>query len=168
MSTGTRNVTFKLAAQVLEGKLEVMQMEVEELGAQVKEAVPNWSLEELRRPFGRVSSLNQQLQHLAALRWNLLSVTLPERLWLLLTLLLRPGRGQRLQEALQLHLFMRESSEMEDWMNQQRQTAESQELGNDYQHVQVSEPRERDLHPSRRRIRALHETSCVSGASWEV
>ncbi|XP_056867453.1 spectrin beta chain, non-erythrocytic 5 isoform X2 [Takifugu flavidus] len=99
--------------QVLEGKLEVLQMEVEELGAQVKEAVLNWSLEELRRPFGHVSSLNQQLQHLAALR------------------------GQRLQEALQLHLFMRESSEMEDWMNQQRQTAESQDLGNDYQHVQV-------------------------------
>lgn len=80
LATGTRNSNFKLAAQVLEGKLEVMQMEVEELGAQVKEAVRNWSLEELRRPFGHVSSLNQQLQHLAALRWNLLSVTLPERL----------------------------------------------------------------------------------------
>lgn len=52
-------------------------------------------------------------------------------------MLLPTGRGQRLQEALQLHLFMKESSEMEEWMNQQRQTAESQELGNDYQHVQV-------------------------------
>lgn len=70
----------------------------------------------------------------------MLSVTLPESLQLFLTMLLRPDRGQRLQEALQLHLFLRESSEMEDWMNQQRQTAESQDLGNDYQHVQVSEP----------------------------
>lgn len=65
---------------MLEGKLEVMQVEVEELGARVKEAVRSWSLEELRRPFGHVSSLNQQLQHLAALRWTLPSATLPERL----------------------------------------------------------------------------------------
>lgn len=49
-----------------------------------------------------------------------------------------PVRGQKLKEVLQLHEFRRESSELEDWMNQQRQTAESQDLGNDYQHVQVT------------------------------
>lgn len=48
-----------------------------------------------------------------------------------------PVRGQRLKEVLHLHEFRRESSELEDWMNEQRQTAESQDLGNDYQHVQV-------------------------------
>ncbi|TNN47599.1 Spectrin beta chain, non-erythrocytic 5 [Liparis tanakae] len=48
-----------------------------------------------------------------------------------------PSRGQRLKEVLHLHEFRRESSEFEDWMDQQRQTAESQDLGNDYQHVQV-------------------------------
>ncbi|XP_069573815.1 spectrin beta chain, non-erythrocytic 5 [Brachyistius frenatus] len=99
--------------QVLEGQLEVLEVEVEELGDQVEQACQNWSLEELSRPFSRLSSLNQQLQHQAALR------------------------GQRLKEVLHLHEFRRESSEFEDWMNQQRQTVESQDLGNDYQHVQL-------------------------------
>ncbi|XP_034530593.1 spectrin beta chain, non-erythrocytic 1 [Notolabrus celidotus] len=99
--------------QVLEGQLEVLEVEVEDLGDQVEEAVQNWRLEELSRPYSRLSSLNQQLQHQAALR------------------------GQRLKEVLHLHEFRRESSELEDWMNQQRQTAESQDLGNDYLHVQL-------------------------------
>ncbi|XP_035850836.1 spectrin beta chain, non-erythrocytic 5 [Sander lucioperca] len=99
--------------KVLEGQLEVLEVEVEELGDQVEQAVQTWSLEELSRPYSRLSSLNQQLQHQAALR------------------------GQRLKEVLHLHEFSRESSELEDWMNQQRQTAESQDLGNDYQHVQL-------------------------------
>ncbi|XP_038585015.1 spectrin beta chain, non-erythrocytic 5 isoform X1 [Micropterus salmoides] len=99
--------------QVLEGQREVLEVEVEELGDQVEQAFQNWSLEELSRPYSRVSSLNQQLQHQAALR------------------------GQRLKEVLHLHEFRRESSELEDWMSQQQQTAESQDLGNDYQHVQL-------------------------------
>ncbi|XP_029317025.1 LOW QUALITY PROTEIN: spectrin beta chain, non-erythrocytic 5 [Cottoperca gobio] len=99
--------------QVLEGQLEVLEVEVEELGDQVEQAIQNWSLEELNRPFSRLSSLNQQLQHQAALR------------------------GQRLKEVLHMHEFRRESSELEDWMNQQRLTAESQDLGNDYQHIQL-------------------------------
>uniref|UniRef100_UPI0037E8FE98 spectrin beta chain, non-erythrocytic 5 n=1 Tax=Semicossyphus pulcher TaxID=241346 RepID=UPI0037E8FE98 len=99
--------------KVLEGQLEVLEVEVEELGDQVEQAVQNWRLEELSRPYSRLSSLNQQLQHQAALR------------------------GQRLKEVLHLHEFRRESSELEDWMIEQRQTAESQDLGNDYQHIQL-------------------------------
>lgn len=49
-------------------------------------------------------------------------------------------RGQRLKEVLQLHEFSRESSELKDWMDQQRQLAESQDLGSDYQHIQVLPP----------------------------
>ncbi|XP_026156546.1 spectrin beta chain, non-erythrocytic 5 isoform X2 [Mastacembelus armatus] len=107
----TQNLLTK--HQVLEGQLEVLEAEVEELGNQVEQAVQDWSLTELSRPYSRLSSLNQQLQHQAALR------------------------GQRLREVFHLHQFHRESSELEDWMNQQRQTAESQDLGNDYQHVQL-------------------------------
>uniref|UniRef100_G3N8Q4 Spectrin, beta, non-erythrocytic 5 n=1 Tax=Gasterosteus aculeatus TaxID=69293 RepID=G3N8Q4_GASAC len=99
--------------QVLEGQLEVLEVEVEELGDQVEEAVHNWSLSELSGPHGRLGSLNQQLKQQAALR------------------------GQRLKEVLHLHEFRRESSEFEDWMEQQRQWAESQDLGNDHQHVQM-------------------------------
>uniref|UniRef100_A0A3Q1IZP4 Calponin-homology (CH) domain-containing protein n=1 Tax=Anabas testudineus TaxID=64144 RepID=A0A3Q1IZP4_ANATE len=107
----TQNLSTK--HQVLEGQLEVVQVEMEELGDQVEQAVQNWSLEELSRPYSRLSSLNQQLQHQATLR------------------------AQRLREVLHLHEFIRESSELEDWMIQQRQIAESQDLGNDYQHVQL-------------------------------
>ncbi|KAL6106061.1 sptbn5 [Pungitius sinensis] len=99
--------------QVLEGQLEVLEVEVEELGDQVEQAVQSWSLSELSRPRSHLGSLNQQLQHQAALR------------------------GQRLKEVLHLHEFRRESSEFEDWMEQQRQWAESQDLGNDHQHVQM-------------------------------
>ncbi|KAM8913952.1 spectrin beta chain, non-erythrocytic 5 isoform 3-T3 [Spinachia spinachia] len=99
--------------QVLEGQLEVLEVEVQELGDQVEQAVHDWSLSELSRPHGRLVSLNQQLQHQAALR------------------------GHRLKEVLHLHEFRRESSEFEDWMEQQRQWAESQDLGNDHQHVQM-------------------------------
>lgn len=54
--------------QVLEGQLKVLEVEVEALGDQVEQAVQNWSVEELSRPFSHLSSLNQQLQHQAALR----------------------------------------------------------------------------------------------------
>uniref|UniRef100_I3J096 Spectrin, beta, non-erythrocytic 5 n=1 Tax=Oreochromis niloticus TaxID=8128 RepID=I3J096_ORENI len=103
----------RLTEMLIEGQLEVLEAEVGALGDQVEQAIQNWGLEELSRPYSRISSLNQQLQHQAGLR------------------------GQKLKEVLQLHEFRRESSELEDWMNQQRQTAESQDLGNDYQHVQL-------------------------------
>ncbi|KAM9354795.1 spectrin beta chain, non-erythrocytic 5 [Pholidichthys leucotaenia] len=99
--------------QVLEGQLEVVEVEVEAVGDQVEQAVQNWRLEELSRPYTHVSSLKQQLQHQAALR------------------------GQRLKDILHLHEFRRESSEFSEWMSQQRQIAESQDLGIDYKHVQL-------------------------------
>lgn len=58
----------------------------------------------------------------------------------LLTLPWCSARGQRLREVLQLHEFRRESSELRDWMEQQKQIAESQEMGNNYQHIQVLPP----------------------------
>ena len=54
-----------------------------------------------------------------------------------LTVHVCPARGQRLKEVLHLHEFRQESSDLDEWMDQQRQTAESQDLGKDYQHVQV-------------------------------
>ncbi|KAF3845474.1 hypothetical protein F7725_008637 [Dissostichus mawsoni] len=95
------------------------KVEVEELGDQVEQAEQNWRLEELSRPYSRLRSLNQQLQHQAALRG--------------------------LKEVLHLHEFIRECSESEDWMNEQRLTAESQDLGNDYQHIQQLEVGEERL-----------------------
>ncbi|XP_010783209.1 spectrin beta chain, non-erythrocytic 5-like, partial [Notothenia coriiceps] len=62
---GTQSLLTK--HKVLEGQLEVLEVEVEELGDQVDQAEQNWSLEELSRPYSRLRSLNQQLQHQAAL-----------------------------------------------------------------------------------------------------
>lgn len=56
--------------QVVEGQLDVLEVEVEQLGDQVEQAVQNWSLEELSRPYSRLSSLKQELQHQAALRYT--------------------------------------------------------------------------------------------------
>nr|XP_057947283.1 spectrin beta chain, non-erythrocytic 5-like isoform X2 [Doryrhamphus excisus] len=105
--------SFISKQQVLQAQLEVLQVEVDQLEDQVDQAVQNWNLEELSRPLSRLCSVNQQLQHQAKLR------------------------GQRLREVLHLHEFRREASELEEWLHQQRQTAESQDVGSDYQHVQL-------------------------------
>lgn len=67
--TTTESVNSVLVfVQVLEGQLEVLEAEVGALGDQVEQAIQNWGLEELSRPYSRISSLNQQLQHQAGLR----------------------------------------------------------------------------------------------------
>lgn len=149
-------MVVSVSPQVLEGQLEVLKVEVEQLGDQVDQAIQKWKLDELRRPYSRLSNLSQQLQHQAALRWKErkdssftflpespqrrkeIGVNVPSGG--LFTLLCCSARGQRLREVLQLHEFRRESSELRDWMEQQRQIAESQEMGNNYQHVQVRPP----------------------------
>lgn len=47
------------------------------------------------------------------------------------------NREQRLQDALHLHEFKRESSELEDWISQEQLVASSDDYGSDYEHVLV-------------------------------
>lgn len=54
--------------EVLEGQLEVFGVEVEEMGHQVKQALQEWNLEELKRPWNHLQTLEQQLQHQTTLR----------------------------------------------------------------------------------------------------
>ncbi|XP_043929471.1 spectrin beta chain, non-erythrocytic 5 [Protopterus annectens] len=49
---------------------------------------------------------------------------------------LSAARAQMLEETLQLHEYLRESNELEEWLNQQKQIASSEDYGNDYEHVQ--------------------------------
>lgn len=49
-----------------------------------------------------------------------------------------PNRGKKLDETLVLHEFLREYDDLEDWITQQKQTASSEDYGNDYEHVLVS------------------------------
>ncbi|XP_061631327.1 spectrin beta chain, non-erythrocytic 5 isoform X2 [Phyllopteryx taeniolatus] len=99
--------------EVLQGQLEVLQVEVEEVEDQVEQALLSWDLQELRRHVGHLRSLKQQLQQHAALRL------------------------QKLREVLHLHEFTREATELDEWMQQQRKTAQTQDLGTDYQQVQM-------------------------------
>lgn len=62
------NNVFPFLMEVLEGQLEVLQVEVEGLGEQVEEAIQSWGLEELRRPHSHLRTMAQQLQHQTALR----------------------------------------------------------------------------------------------------
>lgn len=48
-----------------------------------------------------------------------------------------PISAQKLQEALHLHEFKRVSSDLEDWISQQRQIASSEDYGTDYNNVLV-------------------------------
>uniref|UniRef100_A0A8C8K4M3 Spectrin beta chain, non-erythrocytic 5 n=1 Tax=Oncorhynchus tshawytscha TaxID=74940 RepID=A0A8C8K4M3_ONCTS len=97
--------------QAVEGQMEVLEAQVEELGDSVASAIHEWNLDEVNRPYSRISSQMSQLQHQAQVR------------------------GQKLREALHLHEFRRESSELDDWITQQRQIASSEDYGNDYEHV---------------------------------
>ncbi|RLW10138.1 hypothetical protein DV515_00002285, partial [Chloebia gouldiae] len=45
------------------------------------------------------------------------------------------ARGKKLEETLVLHEFLREYEDLEDWITQQKQTASSEDYGNDYEHV---------------------------------
>lgn len=48
-----------------------------------------------------------------------------------------PHRGKKLDETLVLHEYLREYEDLQDWISQQKQTASSEDYGNDYEHVLV-------------------------------
>ncbi|KAF7704200.1 hypothetical protein HF521_021272 [Silurus meridionalis] len=97
--------------QIVEGQIEVLSAQVDELKSSVDQAVQAWGLEEVKRPYNHIRSQLTELQHSAAVR------------------------GQRLQDALHLNEFKRESSELEEWILQERLIASSDNYGSDYEHV---------------------------------
>lgn len=46
-------------------------------------------------------------------------------------------RKRNLDDSVCLHQFMRESGELEQWINEQLQVAMSEEYGHDYEHFEV-------------------------------
>ncbi|KAI5616449.1 spectrin beta chain, non-erythrocytic 5 isoform X2 [Silurus asotus] len=97
--------------QIVEGQIEVLSAQVDELKSSVDQAVQAWGLEEVKKPYNHIRSQLTELQHSAAVR------------------------GQRLQDALHLNEFKRESSELEEWILQERLIASSDNYGSDYEHV---------------------------------
>ncbi|XP_068070705.2 spectrin beta chain, non-erythrocytic 5 isoform X1 [Danio rerio] len=95
----------------VEGQIEVLAAQVDELKSNVKQAVRVWGLEELNKPCNHIKSKLSELQHSATVR------------------------EQRLRETLHLHEFKRETSELEEWIAQQTQIAASNDLGSDYENA---------------------------------
>ncbi|TSO67499.1 Spectrin beta chain, non-erythrocytic 5 [Bagarius yarrelli] len=96
---------------IVEGQIEVLSAQVDELKSRVDQAVRTWGLEEVTRNYNHIRTQLTELQHLAALR------------------------EQKLQDALHLHEFKRESSELEEWISQQQLIASSDDYGSDYERV---------------------------------
>ncbi|XP_066510159.1 spectrin beta chain, non-erythrocytic 5 [Hoplias malabaricus] len=103
--------------QAVEGQIEVLAVQVDELKSSVDQAVRAWGLEEVKRPYNHIRTQLSELQHSATFR------------------------DQRLQETIQLHEYKRESSDLEDWIAQQRLIASSDDYGSDYENVQQLQAR---------------------------
>ncbi|XP_073682671.1 spectrin beta chain, non-erythrocytic 5 [Garra rufa] len=97
--------------EAVEGQIEVLAAQVDELKSNVKQAVRVWGLEELNKPCNHIKSKLNEVQHSAKVR------------------------EQRLRETLHLHEFKRESAELEEWITQQTQIAASNDFGSDYENA---------------------------------
>ncbi|KAK2878694.1 hypothetical protein Q8A67_019485 [Cirrhinus molitorella] len=97
--------------EAVEGQIEVLAAQVDELKSNVKQAVSVWGLEELNKPCNHIKSKLNEVQHSAKVR------------------------EQRLGETLHLHEFKRESAELEEWITQQTQIATSNDFGSDYENA---------------------------------
>ncbi|NXO10573.1 SPTN5 protein, partial [Oriolus oriolus] len=107
--------TLKLIKKhkALEHEIVIYQDLLKELSesAQTLPLVGSIQYIEVDAPREQVHSRLQELQELAA------------------------ARGKKLDETLVLHEFLREYEDLEDWITQQKQTASSEDYGNDYEHI---------------------------------
>ncbi|KFP61901.1 Spectrin beta chain, non-erythrocytic 5, partial [Cariama cristata] len=107
--------TLKLLKKhkALEHEIAIYQNMMKELSesAQTLPLVGSIQYVEVDAPKEQVHSRLQELQELAT------------------------ARGKKLDETLVLHEFLREYEDLQDWITQQKQTASSEDYGNDYEHV---------------------------------
>ncbi|NXL58532.1 SPTN5 protein, partial [Chordeiles acutipennis] len=107
--------TLKLLKKhkALEHEIAIYQNLMKELSESVQTLPVVGSIQyvEVDAPKEQVHSRLQELQELAA------------------------ARGKKLDETLVLHEFLREYEDLQDWITQQKQTASSEDYGNDYEHV---------------------------------
>lgn len=62
------SVGGNLCVQIVEGQIEVLSAQVDELKSSVDQAVEAWGLEEVKRPYSHVITQLTELQHSAAVR----------------------------------------------------------------------------------------------------
>ncbi|XP_071971772.1 spectrin beta chain, non-erythrocytic 5 isoform X1 [Engystomops pustulosus] len=94
----------------LQQEIELYQDLASKLGTSEKN-LSSLAYDEVDAPVQKVQSQMKDLQDSASVRWG------------------------KLEEALALHEYIRESGDLQEWINQQRQLASSEDYGNDYEHV---------------------------------
>lgn len=60
--------SFFFFFQGVEGQIEVLAAQVDELNSSVKQAVRMWGLEELNKPYNHIKSKLSEVQHSATVR----------------------------------------------------------------------------------------------------
>ncbi|XP_075699620.1 spectrin beta chain, non-erythrocytic 5 [Rhinoderma darwinii] len=94
----------------LQQEIELYQDLASQLGTTGQD-LPSIGYDEVDAPVQKICSQMKGLQDHASVRWG------------------------KLEEALALHEYFRESADLQEWLNQQRQVASSEDYGNDYEHV---------------------------------
>lgn len=59
---------LQLCVQFVEGQIEVLSAQMDELKSGVDQAVHTWGLEEVKRPYSHIRTQLTELQHSAAVR----------------------------------------------------------------------------------------------------
>ncbi|KAM3918253.1 spectrin beta chain, non-erythrocytic 5 [Leptodactylus fuscus] len=94
----------------LQQEIELYQDVASNLGTSEKN-LSSFGYDEVDAPVQKIHSQMKNLQDCASERWG------------------------KLEEALALHEYIRESRDLQEWINQQIQVASSEDYGNDYKHV---------------------------------
>ncbi|XP_077120129.1 spectrin beta chain, non-erythrocytic 5 isoform X3 [Ranitomeya variabilis] len=94
----------------LQQEIELYQDLASTLGSSGQN-LPSYGYDEVDAPVQKIRSQMKDLKDCASVRWG------------------------KLEEALALHEYIRESGDLQEWINQQRQVASSEDYGNDYEHV---------------------------------
>ncbi|XP_068110413.1 spectrin beta chain, non-erythrocytic 5 isoform X2 [Hyperolius riggenbachi] len=92
-------------------EIELYQNHADELGQASRSLPPGVGHVEVDAPVQRMHSQMKDLKDRANVRWG------------------------KLEETLALHEYLRESADLQKWINQQKQVASSEDYGNDYEHV---------------------------------
>ncbi|KAM6459310.1 spectrin beta chain, non-erythrocytic 5 isoform 3-T3 [Liasis olivaceus] len=75
--------------------------------------------------------------------------------------MLAKARGKMLEETLVLHDFLREYEDLEDWINEQKRVASSEDYGTDYEHVLLLcakyEKSQHQMEIAAQRVSACHQ-----------
>ncbi|XP_072283741.1 spectrin beta chain, non-erythrocytic 5 [Pyxicephalus adspersus] len=130
----------------IQHEIELYQNLADDLGRTGQNLPSSVPLDEVDAPVQRIFSQMKDLQNCAIVRWG------------------------KLEETLALHEYLRESAELQKWINQQKQVASSEDYGNDYEHVlALNRASWEDLQQlTKERGRRLRDAEAVHKCFWDL